>query len=165
MLTQAELKKLLIYDPDTGVFVNRITRNPRAPIGAIAGTDHPDGYRHMKIDRKCYLSHRLAWLYIYGEWPKKQLDHINGDRKDNRIENLRLVCNKQNSENQTLHVNNTSGYRGVTWDKSAQKWMAQIRHNNVRKFIGRYESLKEAANAAKNARDQLFTHHNTEYAA
>ena len=165
MLTQAELKKLLIYDPVTGVFTNRVTRNSQALIGNEAGTNHPDGYRHMKINHKCYLAHRLAWLYVHGAWPNGQIDHINGNRKDNSIENLRLVCNKQNSENQTLHVNNTSGHRGVTWDKSSCKWMAQIRHNNKRKFIGRFATLEEAALAAKQARDQLFTHHKTEYAA
>ena len=99
MLTQAELKQLLIYDPVTGVFINRVTRNSQALIGNEAGTNHPDGYRHMKINHKCYLAHRLAWLYVHGEWPDGQIDHINGNRKDNRIENLRLVCNKQNSEN------------------------------------------------------------------
>lgn len=165
MLTQAELKELLVYDPVTGIFTNRVTRNSRALIGAEAGKDRLDGYRDIKINHKIYLTHRLAWLYVHGEWPADQIDHINGVRSDNRIDNLRVVTNKQNGENQTLRSNNTSGHRGVTWDKVNGKWMAQIKHHGKIHHLGYFSILEEAAAAAKAMRDRLFTHHKTEYSA
>lgn len=140
-------------------------RSQNAKVGDIAGTMHPDGYIHTRVNGKFQLVHRIIWLYVNGKLPHRQIDHINGVRTDNRISNLRLVTNKQNSENRKLHSNNTSGHRGVTWDKETGKWMVQIRHLNKRRYVGRFDNIEEAALAAKVARDQLFTHHNTEYSA
>ncbi len=165
MITQEILKSLLVYDPETGVFTNRVTRNVNAMIGKVAGTDQPDGYQRIKIFRKCYLSHRLAWLYVHGVWPIDQIDHINGIRNDNRLGNLRPVSQKENMENQKLHVGSKSGHRGVTWDTETGKWLAQVRHNTVIRKVGRFINLDDAVVAVKSARDGLFTHHRTEHSS
>lgn len=165
MLTQAELKQLLTYDADTGQFTRLVSATRKDRVGKIAGTVNMNGYRNIKLGKNVYKAHRLAWLYVYGEWPENLIDHINGVLDDNRIENLRSVTHKQNMENQTLHVNNTSGHRGVIWKSSEQKWMARLTHHGKRVTIGRFSTLEEAAAAAKAMRDQLFTHNKTEYAA
>ena len=165
MLTQAELKQLLIYDPVTGVFTNKTTRNSRSVAGDESGTLLNIGYRQVTLNNKRYFLHRLAWLYVHGQFPDQELDHVNGNRADNRIDNLRLVSKKQNMENQCLRADNRSGYRGVSWSNGKKKWIAQVCHNNKRQTVGRFDTVEEAALAAKQARDQLFTHHKTEYAA
>ena len=92
MITQEELKELLDYNPETGLFTWNVYNNIKNKT--TAGTFN-DGYIQIKIKQKIYQAHRLAWLYVYGEWPKGQIDHINGIRDDNRIENLRDVTNRE----------------------------------------------------------------------
>ena len=111
------------------------------------------------------MAHRLAWLFHYGEWPENHIDHINGDRSDNRICNLREATVKQNGENRKLHKNNTSGYRNVRWKKERNKWEVSIRHNRKLHSIGLFSNLDDAIDAAKKARDQLFTHHDTPHSS
>ncbi|MCK9994454.1 MAG: hypothetical protein Dbin4_02974, partial [Alphaproteobacteria bacterium] len=98
-LTQSRLKELLHYDPDTGVFTRRVQTSSNARVGDVAGCLHPEGYRHIQIDGKRYAAHRLAWLYMTGEWPTNQLDHLNGVRDDNRWGNLREATHGQNQQN------------------------------------------------------------------
>lgn len=164
ILTQARLKELLNYNPETGVFTWRVSLSRSIHIGDDAGSNHSRGYRSIIIDGKYYLAHRLAWLWVYGEWCDS-VDHINGKRNDNRLDNLRAVTNKQNQENQALRANNKSGYRGVHWHKSSGKWRAQITNFGKIIGLGYFNTPEEAGRAAKAARDMLFTHHKTEYAA
>ncbi len=119
-LTRERLKELLDYDPATGIFVWKVDRgNNRVKVGSAAGGGGDDGrgYNRIMIDGKSYRSHRLAWLDVYGSFPPDMIDHINGIRDDNRIENLRAVSNQENSRNVNKSTNNTSGYLGVCWDK------------------------------------------------
>ena len=164
MLTQSELKELLSYDPATGVFVWRVARRG-VKAGDEAGRNSGIGYRQITINGRYYLTHRLAWLYVHGVWPAEEVDHINGKRDDNRIENLRAVNRKQNGENQALQNKNQSGHRGVYWHKACGKWQASVRHHGKSYYLGLFDILEEAAAAAKQARDKLFTHHKTEHAA
>lgn len=147
MLTQERLKELLDYDPETGVFTWKVYRGGRIKKGENAGWFNDEKYKHIKIDGKQYKAHRLAWLYVYGQLPVKDIDHINRDRADNRIRNLREVSNQQNSWNQRVGKNNTSGYTGVTWYKRINKWGAYIKVNYKRIHLGFY-STPEEANAA-----------------
>ena len=165
MLTQAELKELLSYDADTGQFTRLMSATRTDRIGKIAGKNRPDGYREIKINGKEYYAHRLAWLYVHGEWPADQIDHINGVRSDNRIDNLRLASKKQNMENRKQQINNKSGYRGVYWHTTSGKWRARVKHHGKHYESGSFDVLEEAAAAAKAMRDQLFTHNKTEYSA
>ena len=164
MITQDELKKLLSYDPETGVFT-RIISNRTDRIGKQPGASNSKGHIQIRLNGKLYVAHRLAWLYQYGKFPEHQIDHINGNKSDNRIENLRQATNKQNQENVPLQINNTSGYRGVSYDKRYKKFRAYVCHNLHNQTIGFFDTAEKAAIAAKDARDRLFTHHHTEYAA
>jgi len=94
-------------------------------------------------------THRIAWLIYYGEWPKNQIDHINQDPTDNRIENLRDVSQTENLRNQSLRTNNTSGYTGVSFIKERNKYAADIQLKGVTKWLGYYDTVEEAAAARK----------------
>jgi hypothetical protein len=147
-ITQEELKIWLRYDPETGSFFWHKSNSNRAIVGEKAGTLRPDGYTIITINGMRYRAHHLAWLYAYGELPPStHVDHINGDRGDNRIENLRLASHGENLMNRGRQVNNRAGYKGIWWDKEKQLWAAMIGFNSQKKALGRYETAEEAARA------------------
>lgn len=122
MLTQERLKELFHYDPETGVFT-RLVGGPGSPTGVLKNKPNSGhGYIVISINSKNYLTHRLAWLYVYGRFPLEQIDHINHDRTDNRITNLREVTELENHRNMSKSTNNTSGVVGVTWHKRDSVW-------------------------------------------
>lgn len=165
MITQSELKEVLSYDEMTGQFVWIKSTSDRIKVGDEAGAIRPDGYRSIQVNGKRTMAHRWAWLYVFGNFPDCEIDHINGNRSDNRLVNLRLATSKQNKENTRLKINNTSGHRGVSWDASREKWLAHVVHNRKFHNIGRFDDIDDAVKAVKEARNQLFTHHLTCYSA
>jgi hypothetical protein len=163
-MDQIRLMYLMHYDQDTGVFT-RLTSNRRDRIGVTPGARNTNGHVQIRVDGVLHMAHRLAWLYVHGSFPQKQLDHINGDKTDNRISNLRHCSNKKNAENRKMSPRNTSGYRGVSFDKTRGKFKAYIGHEMRAIHIGLFAAVEDAAVAAKGARDELFTHHKTSYSA
>ena len=159
MITQERLKELLHYDPETGIFTRKIAASNRVRVGDVAGTLSGGGYVYVCVDGHSYRAHRLAWLYTYGTFPSDKLDHEDRDRSNNRISNLRPATQKQNCENVGLQVNNTSGFRGVSWNKAASKWSAAIKHNYRRIHLGLFNTAEEASAAFESAANKLFTHH------
>jgi hypothetical protein len=158
MLTQEQLKEILHYDPETGIFRWRVSTAHRVKPWDVAGTKTDTGYiliGHKNISLK---AHRLAWLYMTGEWPKHQIDHKDGSPSNNSWQNLRQATHKQNLENQPLRQDNTSGFRGVSWDKKKKKWEANLGHYRKKIFIGYFDTAEEAAQAAAAKRAELFTH-------
>jgi hypothetical protein len=147
LLTQEKIKELLDYNPETGIFIWKSKTSKYSPIkvGSIAGYLKSSGYRIIEIYNKAFREHRLAWLYVYGVFPSDQIDHINGIRDDNRISNLREATNKENSFNKKPSKNNTSGYKGVSWNKKNNKWVSQIRVDKKSIYLGLYDSLEDAA--------------------
>lgn len=137
-LTQERLKELFDYDPITGIF----TRKKR-PNKSNVGTKSL-GYIRIYVDGKLYLSHRLAWLYVYGCWPSRNLDHINRTRCDNRISNLRLATPSENSQNKSIPKNNKSGIPGVRWDRKSEKWESYLRVNGKKLHLGYYDDKGKA---------------------
>lgn len=140
---------LLHYDPDTGVFVWK----PRANVqpvwnvrhaGKEAGTVHR-GYRFLHCHGRRVLAHRIAWLLHYGEMPLGELDHINRNRLDNRIANLRPATRAQNQQNQRRPKLSASGFRGV--ERHHSKWHARITANGVKHHVGSFATAEEAAAA------------------
>lgn len=152
-MDQATLKELLHYDPDTGVFTRKVSKG-KAKAGAEAGYLNSDGYREVKVCGRPFKAHRLAFLYMTGMWPDYQVDHLNGNRLDNRWCNLRDADAVTNNENKTKALpNNQSGLLGV--HKHRSKWRAQIRTNRKLKHLGSFDTPEEAYAAYLKAKRQL----------
>jgi hypothetical protein len=148
-VTQARLRELLHYDPETGVFTNTPARGRRY-AGLVVGAPTRAGYLHCTINNKFYSMHRLAWFYVHGEWPKGEIDHINGDRKDNRLANLRDVDRHINHQNLRgpMASNRGSGILGVyPANKCVDRWQSRIRVNGKPVHLGTF-ATKEQAHAA-----------------
>jgi hypothetical protein len=155
-LTQARLKELLHYDPETGLFRWLVKFSRQQPDGA-AGTKDAYGYLLIRVERRLYKAHRLAWLYVHGAWPTKGIDHINRVRDDNRIANLREACQSLNTMNQGARANSRSGVTGVVWKEDRQKWYAQIRIGYRMVHLGVFKNKNDAAAARKKAEDAFFS--------
>ncbi len=154
-LTAEYLRSVLHYDQETGIFTRKVGSANQVKVGDVAGSQGGNGYLQIMVCRRKHLAHRLAWLYMYGEWPKDQLDHINRIRTDNRVANLRDVSTKQNMQNAGKYSSNTSGHPGVSWHKRISKWVAQITHNRKLIHLGSFASLEEAI-AARKAAEKLY---------
>lgn len=128
--------------------------------GKLADNNRRDGYKVVSIFNKQYLSHRIVWAINYGSWPTNQIDHINGNRSDNVITNLRQVDNKLNSKNQKRSKLNTSGVTGVYWYKKYSKWKAQIMFEGKSKHLGYFEDIQSAIIARKQAEQEFGFHNN-----
>ena len=156
-LTVERLRELFDYDRKTGVFTRKIAPGKRTDlVGTIAGTPMSSGHLSIKIDGRQYLAHRLAWLYVKGEWPRHQVDHRNRVRSDNRFKNLREATNLQNSRNRSRHRSNKSGYVGVHWSERLRKWVAQIRYGGKKKHLGHFDTAELASEFYQLAADLLF---------
>ena len=141
-ITQDRLKERLSYDAETGLFKWRGALAGCRSNG-IAGYKMPCGYMQIRIDNRLYMSHHLAWLYINGCFPSKDIDHINRNRSDNRIVNLREVNRSENLINSSKSNRNTSGVKGVSWNKKREKWEFQLKHKN-KKLNGYHDSFADA---------------------
>ena len=148
----AVLREWLSYDAETGALHWRKGKK-KVSVGNRAGYLAMQGHRVVKVEKSRFYAHRIAWAIHYGEWPPddSDVDHINGNKDDNSIRNLRLASRAQNLHNQKRNSRNTSGVKGVCWNKREKKWMAQIRHNGARVTIGYYRDLGEAAKAYRAA--------------
>ena len=166
LITQELLKEKLHYDKDTGIFTWTDSKlNYGRVRGKEAGTiRNTDGYKQITMylggKARHFRAHRLAWLYVYGEFPKLQLDHINHDTGDNRLSNLREVTQRENLRNRSLQKNNTSGYNGVYYDKAAGKYRARITVDNRLMHLGYFKKAEDAAQAAKEGREHYGFHKN-----
>lgn len=138
------LKKILHYNPDTGDFIWLISRGGRKR-GAKAGRILKDRYRGLKILKRSYLEHRLAWFYQTGRWPPGEMDHKNLNRDDNRWDNLRLATASQNQYN--TKVRRGSPFKGVTWHAKAGAWQAQVKWQGRNRYLGLFDTEKGAAAA------------------
>ena len=146
MLTQAELQAILDYDPDTGVFTWKRPLSNRVRAGDVAGSvDNVTGYLRIRINGKGYQAHRLAWFYVYGEWPKGQIDHKDGNKRDNRISRLKDVTSRENNQNR--HIHRRGRLVGASFQKKSQKWQAYIRIAGKLQHLGFYPTELEAHNA------------------
>lgn len=146
MLTAERLRELFRYDPATGSFTRLVAIGPHGchRAGRVCGSLTVTGYLEICIDRRRFLSHRLAWFYIHGRWPSHEIDHINGVRNDNRLANLREATHAQNLANIGIPKHNTSGLKGVCFDKSRGKWVAGINRKGTRINLGRFDTAEQA---------------------
>jgi hypothetical protein len=149
-ITQAALKAAVSYDPDTGKFT-RLRPGP-APLRSWPSGA---GYSAACILGGNQYLHRLAWLYVHGRLPPVQIDHINGDKQDNRIANLREASRAENQQNRAIRRDNKSGHVGAVLHKKIGRWSATIRANGARKHLGMFDSAAEAGEAYRSAKRAL----------
>jgi hypothetical protein len=172
------LRQLIDYDPETGALVWRVrdvsffTDGKRSALDAMNSWNARyagkpalrfkanDGYFKGAILRKKYLAHRVAWAIFSGAWPKNEIDHINGDRLDNRIANLRTATSQENSKNTALRSDNKSGTIGVCWSACRLRWLVQVSQNGKQKRIGYFKSKDEAIEARAKANIEYGYHAN-----
>jgi hypothetical protein len=145
MVSRERLKEVLSYCADTGLFTWRVAVSRKVRVGAIAGGKSGDGqYIHIRLDGRIYRAHRLAWLYMTGEFPATLIDHDDGNGCNNRWTNLRLATSTENGCNRGKTRANTSGFKGVFRCLRTGKWYAQIRYRGRAKRLGTYETTSEA---------------------
>lgn len=166
--TQARVRDYYNYDAATGLLtVKERPKHEFSPsryashikaVGEPAGSITVGGYVHVYLDGKQYKAHRLIWLLLNGEWPaypEFEIDHINGDRADNRIGNLRKVTKSDNQRNGGRRINNTSGVHGVNWKAGSNRWVARIWNGPRHVYLGQFETLHEAQIARRAAERAL----------
>ena len=159
ILTKEKVRELFNYDPESGLLTRRIRTGMNTKIGKEAGhLNKKHKYRYVEYMYKAYLVHRVIWLWWYGEWPKDEIDHINGDGVDNRIENLRGVTHVENGKNQKFRSHNTSGVMGVR--RHGGKWQACINANGRRLSLGHFVELADAILARKMGEKKYGFHQN-----
>jgi HNH endonuclease len=160
MITQSELKEILHYNHDTGVFTRLVSTGNRVKVGEIAGYSMGCGYISIGVHKKYYLAHRLAWLYMTGYWPNDKIDHINHIRDDNRFCNLREVTHRENLMNSSMYKNNSSGITGVYWYKKYSMWLIMISIKGKQINLGYFVDKFEAICARKSAENKYGFHIN-----
>lgn len=148
-LTQEDLKRNVHYNPDTGLFTRIGTKS-------IIQTTDKQGYIVIKSHGKMYKAHRLAFLYMTGIIPEKDIDHKDTIRNNNKWENLREATSTQNGANSNIYITNSSGYKGVYWHKGKQKWRAQLKVNGKKITVGQFENIEDAAKAYEKAAIKYF---------
>jgi hypothetical protein len=137
------------YDPESGIFC-RLVRAGRIQPGPIENVATGTGYVYLAIHNRKYLAHRLAWFYMIGRWPV-EIDHINGNKIDNRFRNLRPATRAQNEGNKFLRKDSSSGVKGVRWDDTKEMWYAYITTNGVMKNLGYHKEMANAIAARQRA--------------
>lgn len=154
-MDQFKLKELLTYDAETGLFHYNTSWGRSIKEGKLAGTKATDDYVKISLLGKMYQAHRLAWLYVHGAWPDGIIDHIDGVVTNNKLENLRVVSLNENAWNSKIPVTNTSGVKGVAWNKEKRKWRAKIGHKRRTLHVGYFNSIEEAEAALREFRENL----------
>jgi hypothetical protein len=161
MLTQERLKELFSYDPETGLFV-RIKKSGKScsRIGSIVGAIGSHGYFMISIDNTRYLCHRLAFLYMTGNWPLAYVDHIDQNKRNNRFKNLREVSNRENMQNSSIPKHSTTRILGVSYEKRRKCWRATICVDGKQVYLGQFKTPEEAGDARKDANLKYGFHKN-----
>lgn len=154
-LTQKDLTELIHYDPISGLFSwSKVRRG--VVVGKSLGTDNGFGYLRITVLGRSYYAHRLAWMYVHGAFPDCQIDHINGNRGDNRLGNLRAATSAENVQNKTkAQSNSASGVLGVSWHKHGKKWQSHIAKDGKRLFLGLFETIDAAQQAYLSAKRRI----------
>jgi hypothetical protein len=155
-ITPAQAAELFSYDPDTGALRWRVRAARCVQVGDLAGARKQDGYIQVTYQKRCYQAHRIAWAITHGEWPNV-VDHINGDRADNRLANLREVTVHENMQNQRRahRSNKSAGILGVHFYSRTGRWRATNWANGRNRFLGYYATADEASAVYLKAKREL----------
>ena len=153
-----EMREAFAYDPQTGILTWAKAPAKRVKAGAAAGTITRDGYVNVTFHRRPYRAHRIAWMLSTGNWPTGEIDHIDGNRTNNRLANLRDVSRKTNAQNRRFaRKNSKSGLIGATWSEERKNWSASIMLNGKLKRVGTFNSAQEAHEAYVDAKRKLHS--------
>lgn len=153
-LTAERVREVLDYDPLTGEFTWKVKPNQSVKVGTRAGTLTPNGYIRIKVDGWRFMEHRLVWLYVHGHWPTAEIDHINGERADNRISNLREADRVANQQSQhVVQRHNQMGVRGVS--QRDDRFVARITVGRRAINLGTYDTVSAASEAYWRAKVKL----------
>jgi hypothetical protein len=156
-LSHQYLTQILRYDKDSGKFYWKVQRSVNAQVGYVAGSVHQKlGYTFIQINGIRYSAHRLAWFYVYKEWPTGVIDHIDQNSTNNRIDNLRVTTQSGNMQNGSIRKDNSSGVPGVGYMSSKKCWRARINVQGKEIHIGTYLSKEEAVKARREAEKRYF---------
>lgn len=147
------LQRELAYDPNTGVFTRRRASGGN-PVGSTCGYRHHRGYVHIKVAQRQYTAHRLAWFYVHGTWPTQTIDHINGDKSDNRICNLRDVSTTDNNQN-VRKARALSGLIGAHYNRAQNRWVSSISVKGIARPLGSFPTAEAAHEAYVRAKREL----------
>lgn len=156
-MTQQRLRELVRYDPDTGVLYREKVTGGKVKVGDVVGSSHSEGYIECCIGTVKDYAHRFIWLYVYGHWPRGTIDHINRNRSDNRLCNLREATYTENNHNKSISKNNTSGCPGVYWSERDGKHRVQITIQRKNIYIGSFKCKEEAIAARKAAESKYYS--------
>jgi hypothetical protein len=153
--SQARLKELMHYNPQTGVFVWLVSPARCVKAGDIAGSTNSEGYTVIGLFNRGWMAHLLAWYYMTGYWPTadEEVDHRDTNQGNNAFSNLRLDTTRQNAQNASMRSDNTSGFKGVS--RIRNKWQARVSVKGVSHYLGVFSTREEAGAAAKAKRDEM----------
>jgi len=149
-ISHSDLLRSLHYNPLSGVFKWAVATS-KTEINQEAGYIRSDGYRYIQINGRQYLAHRLAWFYVYKEWPPNQIDHKDRNRSNNKLSNLRLSDHSLNAKNRTQYKNNTAGSVGIYYEKRLCKWRAMITVDGKTVNLGSFGDRECAIKARQKA--------------
>lgn len=153
MITQAKVQAELDYSPQTGVFLRKIGFRKGSRAGCL---NKRNGYIVISIGNRLYYAHRIAWIYVHGDEPFREIDHINRDRGDNRIANLRIATRHQNQGNRKVRIDSMSQMKGVRFHKCSGLWHAQITVNRKIISLGYHRSSDQAQASYASAAKEYF---------
>ena len=153
--TQTKLKALFDYDPATGNLIRKTRTANSVQVGDVAGSKNSDGYIQISIDSKPHMAHRLVWIWHGKELPQF-INHINRDKVDNRIENLRPATRSENMHNKDTSKRSASGHRGVMWYAPTKEWLARLMVDGQSYDLGKYPTAKEASEAYEQTKQEFF---------
>lgn len=149
------LREYFDYNPESGALTWVKSRGRTAVGTKVSGLD-ARGYFRIGFHKQRFFAHRVAFALYYGRWPTNEIDHIDGNRGNNRISNLREATHAENMRNRTIHSTNVSGISGVSWHKARRKWRAQIGGTKDRKHLGLFDNLADAAEARRQAEQEYY---------
>lgn len=154
-LTQDELKRVIEYNPDTGEFYWRVKASKNIAVGSLAGSVNAQNYWQIRLYGKVWLGHRLAWVYVFGRWPS-QIDHIDRDRRNNRISNLREVSGTDNQLNRGIQANNKTGHRGIHYSDRRREYVLQLSLKGTRVHCSYHKDIEDAVLVRDRVATQIY---------
>lgn len=150
----ARLHDLFIYDAHSGLLIRRVNRG-KGKAGDVVGTRHSEGYLQVRVDGVWGYVHRIAYALMIGNYPEKEIDHVNGDRTNNKWCNLRAVSHAENMQNRPRAAHSTQPFKGVRQSPTKDKWVARIGVNKKEKYLGTFATAQAANAAYKKAAKQF----------